>query len=86
MNTSGCIDFGDVYTYELPNSKVKMHLAGSDMRRIPVFSQNSHWHGDTKGFYPDYWAGNAEVLDTLVSLTGDAELRTALKGLEKGQM
>ncbi len=86
MNTSGCIDFGNVYTYELPNSKVKMHLAGSDLRRVPVFSQNPHWYGDTKGFYPDYWAGNAEVLDTLVSLTGDAELRTALKGLEKGQV
>ena len=86
MNSSGCIDFGDVYTYELPNSKVKMHLAGADMRRIPVFSQNPHWHGDTKGFFPDYWATNAELLDTLVSLTGDSALRTALKGLEKGQL
>ena len=86
MNTSGCIDFGNVYTYELPNSQVKMHLAGSDLRRVPVFSQNPHWQGDTQGFYPDYWASNSEVLDTLVSLTGDAELRTALKGLEKGQM
>jgi len=86
MNSCGCIDFAGVYTYELPNSRVKISLAASDKRRTPIFSQNPHWKGDTKGFYPDYWASSSELLDTLINLTGDKELKKALKGLEKGQI
>lgn len=86
MNSSGCIDFGDVYAYELPNSRVKMSLAASDKRRSPIFALNPHWKGDTKGFYPDYWVSNQEILNSLVNLTRDKELNKALKGLEKGQI
>ncbi len=86
LNSTGCIDFGGVNHYCLPNSKVVLNFVTTDLRRIPMLAQNPHWHGDTKGFYPDYWATNDELLDTLVSLTGDEALRITLKGLNKGQV
>ena len=67
------------------NTKVKLTLCAESLKDTGLLSKNPKWHGDTKGFYPDYWATNETILDTLVYLTKDEELRTALKGLEKGQ-
>lgn len=82
--SAGCIEYGGRYEYELPYSKVKLSLCRSNMSRIACLAQNPHWHGDTKGFYPDYWCQNKDLLNTLISLTGDKNLKTTLSGLENG--
>ena len=83
-NTNGCLDFGGVYNYELPNTKIEISLCINAYKDTGLLSKNPNWHGDTKGFYPDYWATNENVLDTLVYLTKDEELRTVLADLDKG--
>ena len=83
-NTNGCLDFGGVYYYELPNTKIGISLCINAYKDTGLLSRNPNWHGDTKGFYPDYWATNENVLDTLVYLTKDEELRTVLADLDKG--
>lgn len=80
--TRGMIDFGGLYTYILPNSKVKISLCTIDNRKIAGFAHNSHWHGDTLGFYPDYYATDENLLDTIVYLTQDKELTHVLNGIE----
>ena len=84
-NTSGTLDFYDTYDYELPNTKVKLTLCAESLKDTGLLSKNPKWHGDTKGFYPDYWATNETILDTLVYLTKDEELRNVLSGLGNGQ-
>jgi hypothetical protein len=81
--TSGRVDFGGVYDYVLPNSKVIISLSTIDFRKIAGLAHNSHWHGDTLGFYPDYYATDENILDTIVYVTQDKELTHVLNGIEK---
>ena len=54
QKTWGCLDYGNVYLYRLPDSKIAVLLSQSDSTKTPLL-QNSGWQGDTKGFIPDYW-------------------------------
>lgn len=83
-SSNGCIDFGGLYHYILPNSKVKISLCFEDGRKRAGLAHNEHWHGDTYGFYPDYYATSENMIDSIVYLTKDEELRTVLAGIEKG--
>ena len=83
-NSRGSLDYGSVFKYELPNSGIKIILPSNSNKKCNYLSKNPNWHGDTKGFYPDYWATNENILDTLVYLTKDEELRTVLADLDKG--
>lgn len=80
--TNGAIDFGGLYTYVLPNSKVKISLCTIDNRKIAAFAHNSHWHGDSLGFYPDYYATDENLMDTIVYITQDKDLSQILNGIE----
>ena len=80
--TSGRIDFGGTYDYILPNSKVIISLCTIDYRKIAGLAHNSHWHGDTLGFYPDFYATDENLLDTILYVTQDKELTHVLKGIE----
>ena len=80
-NTSGTIDFGALLDYYLPESNVRMHLASGSFKENEFLQNNSHWHGDTKGFYPDYWCNAATLLPTLIYITGDKKLKKKLRGL-----
>ena len=54
QRTFGCYDYGNVYLYRLPDSKIAVLLSQSDYTQIPLL-QNSGWQGDTVGFVPDYY-------------------------------
>ena len=82
--SAGCIEYGGRYEYKLPYSEVEISLCRSNMSRIACLAQNPHWHGDTYGFYPDYWCQNKDLLNTLIDLTGDKELKTTLAGIDFG--
>ncbi len=80
--TIGACDYGGLYTYILPNSKVQISLCTVDSRKIAGFAHNSHWHGDTLGFYPDFYATDENLLDTILYITQDKELTHVLNGIE----
>ena len=82
-NSSGTIDFGDLLDYSLPESNVKLHLAARSFKDSDFLQKNPHWHGDTKGFYPDYWCTDSSLLPTLVAITKDKKLHRKLRGLYK---
>lgn len=82
-NSSGTIDFGDLLDYYLPESDVKLHLAARSFKDSDFLQKNPHWHGDTKGFYPDYWCTDSSLLPTLVAITKDKKLHRKLRGLYK---
>ncbi len=82
-NSSGTIDFGGLYDYYLPESGVGLHLASVSFKESDYLQKNPHWHGDTKGFYPDYWCTDNSLLPTLVAITKDKKLKKSLRGLHK---
>ena len=82
-NSSGTIDFGGVFDYYLPESGIMLHLASGSLKNSDFLQKNPHWHGDTKGFYPDYWCTDSSLLPTLVAITKDKKLKKSLRGLHK---
>ena len=83
-NTSGCMDFGGSLNYELPHSNISITLTDTSYKETGFLQDNPHWHGDGKGFYPDYWAGDDFLLPILVELTSDKKLRKVLKNINDG--
>lgn len=69
-NTSGCISYGGVKMYYLPESGIIINLAASDLSEEALFAKNEKWAGETYGFMPDYWVTNALLPETLEALTG----------------
>ncbi len=55
QKTAGMLDFADELDYRLPDSNLVLHLSSCDLRNLKILKNNLHWHGDTEGFYPDYW-------------------------------
>lgn len=55
QKTHGAIDFGGTFNYRLPDSDISIGLSSQDLRSLYIMKNNSKWHGDTLGFYPDYW-------------------------------
>ena len=83
--TKGGAVFGDVNYYELPNSKIQIGLCSVDRRNTSFFN-NEYWHGETYGFYPDYWTTNEDLIPTLQILTGDDSVPAILDGIKNGQL
>lgn len=79
-NTMGAISYGCCYGSYLPKSKVYVVLPFADYTRI--LEKQPSWHGEGYGFYPDYWCTSENLLETLVVLTGDDELKFALHGID----
>lgn len=70
QNTTGCLDYGNVHDFILRNSRVKISLCQADYTNSVMFNSNIDWHGDGRGFYPDYWYRLDDDLNTeeLISL------------------
>lgn len=84
-NTMGCIEYGGRYDYKLPNSGIYISACNTSFKNCAYLAQNPNWHGETYGFYPDYWADEKNLLTTLENLTGDKELSSTLKDLPNKQ-
>lgn len=80
-NTSGCFDFGGNLEYRLPNSDIFITLPSDSYKEVSFLQNNSHWHGDYKGFYPDYWVTDGALLRTLEEITSDKKLKQVLKNI-----
>lgn len=77
-NTWGCLTFSGPRSYLLPDSKVSLFLSPSDNRQTIAMICGKNWKGETYGVYPDYWATSEEIVDTIVYLTKDEELRKVI--------
>lgn len=73
-NTDGCSIYGNPIAYVLPNSKIKVNLTSISARDVPLWKDNEFWKGEGKGFYPDYWCSEKNILDALRYVTKDDEL------------
>ena len=73
-NTHGCISYGGVCGYYLPNSGIAVYLSNTDFSETALYTQNEKWAGETYGFMPDYWATDEMLLETLECLTGNKNL------------
>lgn len=84
-NTVGCITYCNPVSYSLPKSGIEAFIPATKFFN-PMNYDNPYFHGETKGFYPDYWSTNPDLLKTLINLTNDKELETKLKGLGSGML
>ena len=82
-NTAGCITYCNPVSYSLPMSGIEAIIPAGKFFNYLLYD-NPDFHGETKGFYPDYWSTNSDILKTLINLTNDKELETKLRGLENG--
>lgn len=69
-NSAGCISYGGVYPYYLPNSGICLNLSNTDFSETAMFVQNEKWAGETYGFMPDYWATNETLKETVDLIMG----------------
>ncbi len=72
-NSGGCFNYGNVMCYQLPNSGIAMYL--------PSFKMKSGIIEEFKGYMPNYWATNEDLIQALVNITGDVELSEKLEDI-----
>lgn len=70
-NSAGCFNYGNVMCYQLPNSGIAVYL--------PSFKMKSGIVEEYKGYMPNYWAFNKDLIQAIVNITGDKELSEKLK-------
>lgn len=78
-NTYGCISYGGVFPYYLPESGICINLSNTDFSETARFSKNKKWSGETYGFMPDYWATQDKISETLELLTGSKVLADLIR-------
>lgn len=78
-NSAGCIQFGDVLPYQLPNSRIAISLSSAKNTLLNYFE---NWHGEQYGIYPDYWALGCDLNETIFLETNDSEMKEKLKNIE----
>ncbi len=81
-NSAGRIENGSVWSYLLPYSHICVVLPSRSFS--PTLDRISSWHGEGKGFFPDYWCTGEDLLETLIAVTHDEELRTVLSNIYYG--
>lgn len=72
-NSAGCFNYGNVMCYQLPNSGIAIYL--------PSFKMKKGIIEEGKGYMPNYWAFNEDLIQSLVNITEDKELIEKLKDI-----
>lgn len=84
FNTNGAVFFFNPTTVVLPNSGCPITFPNA-INKSTAFNL-PNFKGEGFGWYPDYWCTNQNLVNTLINLTDDKDLETALAGLEKSQL
>ena len=77
QNTSGCILYGNICDFYLPNSGIKCRLNLTDLSSLA--KQSKRFRGEGYGLYPDYWSTNEDLNDTIFFVTQDEQMYEILK-------
>lgn len=75
-NSAGCITYGNVLNYKLPNSGLIINIPSS---KYVCCINGNEVNIEGKGFYPDYWSSDEDIKQTLVNLTGDGKLENCFE-------
>ena len=74
-NTAGCGSFGNVLSYHLSNSGLQINCGFTDFTK--KVNKSNKFHGEGKGFYPDYWCtvnDLSETMESVLNVTKEDEL------------
>ena len=74
-NSYGSLDYGEIYNYLLPESKIAVSLASE---RMDFAGNSSQWHGDGLGIFPDYWSTGEDLNETIFLATEDEAMKEKL--------
>ena len=77
QNTSGCLLYGNICDFYLPNSGIKCRLNLTDFSSLA--KQSKRFHGEGVGLYPDYWSTNEDLNDSIFLVTKDQQMYELLK-------
>lgn len=78
-NSAGCIQYGSIYTYLLPNSGISISLGN---KKNTLLNHFENWHGEQYGIFPDYWSLGCDLNETIFLETNDSEMKEKLKNIE----
>ncbi len=74
-NSYGSLDYGEIYNYFLPESRMAVSLASERMDFTKDFTQ---WRGDGFGIFPDYWSTGEDLNETIFLATNDEAMKEKL--------
>ena len=77
-NSRGCITYGALRDFNLPNSFLTFHLASASLAEM--INKVDSWHGEGRGLYPDYWSTDQDMAETVYCLTKDEGIVQYIKG------
>ena len=77
QNTSGCLLYGNISDYFLPNSGIKCRFSMTDFSKSS--KQSKRFRGEGYGLFPDYWSTNEDLNDTIFFVTQDEQMYEILK-------
>lgn len=83
-NTAGCGSFGNVLSYHLSNSGLQINCGFTDFTK--KVNKSNKFHGEGKGFYPDYWCtvnDLSETMESVLNVTKEDELLEIYSELKK---
>lgn len=81
-NSVGAVSYFNPMYLNLPNTGTVFYLPTA-YAYPDALKNDKRYHGEGKGWYPEVWTDNKNLLNTLINITGDKELATELEGLEK---
>lgn len=81
-NSNGAVSYFNPRVLFLPNSSTAFYMPTA-YNPADIFYEDFRYKGESKGWQPDYWSNNKNLLNTLLNITSDVELEELLKGLEK---
>lgn len=84
-NSCGAVSYFNPNVFYLKNSGIGFYIPTA-YTLADAFKNDSRYHGEAQGWFPETWTTNENLLNTLVNLTGDKQLETELNGLEKCQL
>lgn len=84
-NTAGAVSYFNPCYLFLPNSGTGFYLPTA-YGLAAAFKNENRYKGEGKGWYPEIWTTDDNLLNTLENLTEDEDLKKELKGLEKNLM
>lgn len=74
-NTFGAVSSWNTMAICLPNSKIGINTA---FAKNLMLNKYKNWHGEGKGFYPDYWSTGEDLNETIFLATNDKAMKEKL--------
>ena len=81
-NTCGAVSFVNPRTIALPKTAYWFYMPTALNLNSEAF-RHPNYHGEGKGWYPEYWVTSFQIMSVLQNMIDDPDLAEALKGIER---